>query len=99
MVSPSIRPSSIIATTAGVHGPHTSPQTRLSLTLRIQFCCAARPTDTQRPSMDEELDDAPCAIEGGSGRGLNSKFSTTRVTDAVVVAAPGSASGRADSFS
>jgi len=37
----------------GFHGPHTSPQTLVSLTFRIQFCCAVRPTDTQRPSMDE----------------------------------------------
>src|SRR5262245_60395372 len=94
-----MRPSSIIATTAGVQGPHTSPQTVFSLTLRIQFCCAVRPTDTQRPSIDEEAG-AVCALAAAAGKGLgfNSKFCTTRFNEAEVAAALASDSGRADSL-
>src|SRR5262245_44390657 len=95
-----MRPSSIIATTAGVQGPHTRPQTVFSLTLRIQFCCAVRPTDTQRPSIDEAAG-AVCALAAaaaGRGLGFNSKFCTTRFNEAEVAAALASDSGRADSL-
>src|SRR5678815_3086845 len=94
-VSPSMRPS-IIVTTAGVHGPHTSPHTSPPWTLRIQFCCALRPTDTQCPSTF--LAGALPALggAGGSGCGFKTKFSTTRFNEVDTPAAVESDSGRAD---
>src|SRR6187551_4042081 len=91
-----MRPS-IIVTTAGVHGPHTSPHTSLPWTLRIQFCCAVRPTDTQCPSTPAAGGFAEPAGVAGSGWGFNSKFSTTRVNEIDAGVALESDSGRDDS--
>src|SRR5262245_24140364 len=87
-----------MATTAGVHGPHTNPQTRPSRTLGFKFCCAVGPTDTQRPSIEADSGEV-CALAGAAGRGraLNSKFSTTRFNDTVAGAPLAPASGRTDS--
>ena len=90
-----------MATTAGVHGPQTSPQTPVLLDVQVQFCCATRPGDTQRPWIDEDVGDAPPALAGAAGRARSpsSKFSTTRFNDTDDGAAFGSACGRAASFS
>ena len=87
-----MRPS-IIVTTAGVHGPQTSPQSSLPWALRIQFCCAVRPTDTQCPSTGAAGAFPDPAGLGGSGCGCNSKSWTTRASVADVVAAFAFASG------